>query len=387
MKHFFSALTVSFILLLSFETFAQKINGQWRGYFDSKGDIVLNGNSNTEYVLELEINDNEVSGFSYSYFQNRKYYVICKLEGIYYKNSKSIKVTEMERVKGNTPPDFGDCLQTHFLSYEKDGSVEQMKGKWQSAPGQRANCGSGTTLLTRRTLSKDLATFKPATKEKITGTDKVEKKAINLSGQSAKTTPLIKNKTEVAKTKSSNVKNNSTLAKSTPAAKEIPVAKKPVNPSVVPMLPSTKADITLIPIAKEAKPSIKKLDELPGKPDMIFEKRKTELLKTIQIENETFTVTLYDNGEVDGDMVSLFYNGKLILSSKMLSEKPISLTLDATTGFAINELTMYAENLGEIPPNTALMVVNDGEKRYEVRISSDLKNSGTIHFIHQPKVQ
>jgi hypothetical protein len=48
---------------------------------------------------------------------------------------------------------------------------------------------------------------------------------------------------------------------------------------------------------------------------------------------------------------------------------------------------MYAENLGEIPPNTALMVVNDGEKRYEVRISSDLKNSGTIHFVHNSKTQ
>jgi hypothetical protein len=48
---------------------------------------------------------------------------------------------------------------------------------------------------------------------------------------------------------------------------------------------------------------------------------------------------------------------------------------------------MYAENLGEIPPNTALMVVTDGDKRYEVRISSDYKKSGTIHFVHSEKTQ
>lgn len=71
----------------------------------------------------------------------------------------------------------------------------------------------------------------------------------------------------------------------------------------------------------------------------------------------------------------------------MLSEKPISLTLDATTDYKINELTMYADNLGSIPPNTALMVVTDGEKRYEVRISSDLKKSGTIRFIHKTKTE
>jgi hypothetical protein len=372
------------VSFLSFATFAQKINGQWRGYFDSKGDIVLNGSNNTEYVLEIEINNSEVSGFSYSYFQNRKYYVICKLEGKYYKNSKSIKVTEIERVKGNTPPDFGDCLQTHFLTYEKDGQVEQMSGKWEAAPGQRSNCGSGSTTLIRRTLSKDLATFKASPKDKTIEIAKVEKKSTNLIEQNKKAIPpaIIPPKNKVpAKT------NNNPVVKNAPTNKTIPATKKPITPSILPVPPVAKADLALIPSPKEVKPTIKKLDDVPVKSDIAFEKRKTDLLKTIQIENETFTVTLYDNGEVDGDIVSVFYNGKLILANKMLSEKPITLTLDATTGNAINELTMYAENLGEIAPNTALMVVNDGEKRYEVRISSDLKNSGTIHFIHQAKTQ
>ena len=119
-------------------------------------------------------------------------------------------------------------------------------------------------------------------------------------------------------------------------------------------------------------------------PDKNFEKRSTDILKTIEIDHASFKVDLYDNGEVDGDSISLFYNGKLLLSHKRLSEKPITLTLDASTGDDINELTMYAENLGEIPPNTALMVVTDGNKRYEVRISSDLKKSGTIRFIYKP---
>jgi hypothetical protein len=44
---------------------------------------------------------------------------------------------------------------------------------------------------------------------------------------------------------------------------------------------------------------------------------------------------------------------------------------------------MYADNLGSIPPNTALMVVTDGNKRYEVRITSDLQKSGTIRFIRK----
>ena len=93
---------------------------------------------------------------------------------------------------------------------------------------------------------------------------------------------------------------------------------------------------------------------------------------------------MYDNGDIDGDSVSLFYNGKLLLTHKRLTDKPLSLTLDANTGDQANELTMYADNLGLIPPNTALMIITDGEKRYEVRISSDLKKSGTIRFVHKP---
>ena len=116
---------------------------------------------------------------------------------------------------------------------------------------------------------------------------------------------------------------------------------------------------------------------------MGFDKRASDVIKTIEISNATFKVDLYDNGDIDGDSVSLFYNGKLVLSRKRLTDRPISLTLEVNNGKAINELTMYAENLGVIPPNTALMVVMDGEKRYEVRIASDLKKSGSIRFTHK----
>ena len=45
-----------------------------------------------------------------------------------------------------------------------------------------------------------------------------------------------------------------------------------------------------------------------------------------------------------------------------------------------NVVTMYAENLGTIPPNTAVMIVTDGKRRYEVRMESDLKKSGSVIF-------
>ena len=104
-----------------------------------------------------------------------------------------------------------------------------------------------------------------------------------------------------------------------------------------------------------------------------------------RVEKEKITVDLYDNGEIDGDTISVFYNGHLLVSHKRLSDKPLTLTLELDDDIESNELTMYAENLGSIPPNTALMVVRDGDKRYEVRITSDTQKNGTIAFVHKEK--
>jgi hypothetical protein len=52
--------------------------------------------------------------------------------------------------------------------------------------------------------------------------------------------------------------------------------------------------------------------------------------------------------------------------------------LDSTKEY--NEVSMYAENLGLIPPNTALMVISDGKSKFNIRVSSNLEKSGTIRI-------
>jgi hypothetical protein len=41
---------------------------------------------------------------------------------------------------------------------------------------------------------------------------------------------------------------------------------------------------------------------------------------------------------------------------------------------------MFAENLGTMPPNTALMVITDGINRYEVFLSSSLSQNATVRI-------
>ena len=112
----------------------------------------------------------------------------------------------------------------------------------------------------------------------------------------------------------------------------------------------------------------------------LLEKRTNEIMKEITVEHDSISVTLYDNGTVDGDSITLIFNGKILTEHSLLTEKPLTFKIKIVPGGGRNELQMYAENLGSIPPNTALMVIYDGDKRYEVSVKSSASSNGTVSF-------
>ncbi len=351
-----------FLILSSLGSMSQNLSGQWRGSFNSAGNVVAN-EGETEYVLELYIKGTKVTGYSYSYFNypQKRFYVICRLDGNYEPSSKSVVVNEEERIKGNTPANWSDCLQTHILTFLKQGSTEKLVGRWR---GYRPDgCGVGSTELERKALTR-------------------------VAPPKAAATPVKKAAPSTAKTNKSPQQNATAKPKSSPP----PVAKKPApqkSPASVKKPPSQPKVIT----AEKEDLAQKQPDKIPDSdkltvPDIKstvvpgFANRSKNLLKVIDVSSSTdeFVVDFYDNGEIDGDTISVFYNDKLLLSHRRLSDKPISLKIKLDTTLAENELVMYADNLGSIPPNTALMIATIAGKRHEVYITSTEKSSGTIRF-------
>ena len=125
------------------------------------------------------------------------------------------------------------------------------------------------------------------------------------------------------------------------------------------------------------KPGIVKPPE-QEKPIQI-EERKNDLVREIIVDHDSVSVSLYDDGVVDGDSVTLIYNNNIITQHLMLTEKAKTFIIKIDK-ISKNELVMYAENLGSIPPNTALMVIYDGDKRYEVNVNSTKSTNGTVRF-------
>jgi len=111
--------------------------------------------------------------------------------------------------------------------------------------------------------------------------------------------------------------------------------------------------------------------------------RHLDVQKTMTADNDLVTVRVWDRGQVDGDKISLYLNGELVLDDFTLSKDKKEVTLHLVAG--ANYLVMHAINLGTIPPNTAAIEIDDGsKKKRNFTIVSDTGKSGAIEIIYNP---
>ena len=116
-----------------------------------------------------------------------------------------------------------------------------------------------------------------------------------------------------------------------------------------------------------------------------FKERENVLIQEIEVESDSLKVDFYDNGEIDGDSISVFFNNQLLSFSQKLSTRSLHFDISIDTTKEVNELSMFADNLGTIPPNTALMIVTDGVTEHEIRLSSSFEKNATVRIRRKKK--
>ncbi len=110
--------------------------------------------------------------------------------------------------------------------------------------------------------------------------------------------------------------------------------------------------------------------------------RANVLLETYHINSPNILIELFDNGEIDGDRVSVYHNNVLIVSNQTLGIKPITMNIHADTTNREHEFVLVAENLGAIPPNSALMRITAGKQIYKLSVNTDMKTNARIVFYY-----
>jgi hypothetical protein len=345
-----------FLLSFSGNSFSQDVTGIWNGYFIS--------DNGEQYKLEFQVKQNEtlsVQGVSYSYLDIR-FYGKATMTGSFVKTSKRFRIKEIRTVEVKSTTGGGTCIMNYDLTYSRSGNEEYLEGsylgkqevKGKENPYEWGDCGGGTVFL-RRVVSSNFY---------------VE--------------PFLRKKDEPRIT--APVQRDSALVKKDPV-------KKPPTTTTKTSTATTRKPVITVPTTR---PTTRKVDTLAKQPTVVkiidkpvistpsvLKERSNELMKSLVVHSPEVTVKLYDNGEIDDDTISVFFDKKLLVSNKRLSASPITIKLHMDDEGEEHELVMVAENLGRIPPNTSLMIVEAGDQRFDVRITSTTQKNALVRFKYQ----
>jgi hypothetical protein len=102
----------------------------------------------------------------------------------------------------------------------------------------------------------------------------------------------------------------------------------------------------------------------------------------IKADTGTIRLDFYDNGEIDGDSITVLVNKQVVVSHQRLSAKPITVYVKVDPPNPFQQIEMIAENLGSIPPNTALLMITAGKKKFRLFLSSTQNNRAIMRFVY-----
>lgn len=105
--------------------------------------------------------------------------------------------------------------------------------------------------------------------------------------------------------------------------------------------------------------------------------RKVKIGQSIVVKSDKLKIRVWDNGTVDGDIVTLFLNGNRLLKNYRVSKKKRTLNVKLKKG-ETNIIILQADDLGDITPNTVAVSVYDGVEEQIIIVSSNLEYSSAI---------
>ena len=394
-----------FLLLFSTKLHAQDITGLWKGR-------LYNDSTKMYYKYEIGISEEKgkLSGFSHTWFilNDTQYFGIKEVK-IKRKDGKII-VEDDKLISNNYPVAPAKHIrQLNVLTLTVEDSIMKLTGpfatnrtkEWAPLTGhielQRKNDFWNSSLVPhlaelklenklifvkqekekQQFLAKIEAVYAPNPAEEMETNEKV----LSIEKNTGKKELIEKQTTttkEIAQLKAKKIKINTEKIK--------PVL--PEENKEIALSETTKQEPSAIgqnPSAQIKKKETESLNAPSTRAAAQLKERALEIQQTVSFTSDSLRLSLYDNGEVDGDTVTVVMNGQIFIAKAGLSTTAINKTIYIPKEQDTLQLVMYAETLGHIPPNTGLLVIRDGKEMYEVRFSGDLKKNAAIIFKREKK--
>jgi hypothetical protein len=333
-----------FILFISSFTLAQDITGIWeglfytertgkRGYYYFRFYLKQFGSSVWGVCEAMSYVDNEKK------FEINKAEVLCKypVSGELPRKTPN-QIFQLYRgniIEARTPLDICESVNFIEFNYKIINNTEYLMGKWYSIyPVTVRNDGAGGELAIRKVSRESpdfVDTYFPKLEKMLTKTFKKDSAYLVKAG----------------------------------------VYDKIFQPQPVGI---TELDSLM----NQGIPAVKISDTIQ------LDNRLNIIQKTIVLDSLFVQIDLYDNGVVDDDTVSVYLNGSKIVNSRRLTGIPLHMELELDN-MDENEMKLVAENLGAIPPNTALMTITVDGKRTDIILSASFSNNAVVIFKRSKK--
>jgi len=378
----------------------QDLSGKWKGSFtpnqEQDGKIY-------SYELDIkELPNHSLSVVTYTKISNN-FSAKAIANGIHSESTQLVSVIETKFENMQLLGNFQACLMTNYLTYNTIRGRETLEGTYISSNSKLGkDCGSGSVYLEK------VVPFVKMIPKNVAGQNNksITKNNKKIEQPENKTAPI--NKLVLQNNPPTNIKNNivSNIKKtvaplnSTSLQKtnkdNIPKATKEDSPNSI--VNTTNANIIEQPITK-----IKEENTVPPNNNSnsnsitnsnandnakstnrnqilpyVLVGRENKLVSKITVNSSHISFDLYDNGTIDNDSIMVYDNKIQILANQRLSFKAIHFELDFNKEVTEHEIIIVAQNLGSVPPNTALMILKEGNRRKEYFITSTLQTNAML---------
>ncbi len=382
---------------------SKSISGKWMGY------NTVDGLTDTfSYELTLEQDRYSVSGTSFCYTTDTATFARFNLTGVMEKDSFILQ--EIQQLE---PPRDRWCHKYMILKRSVEGGQEILSGRWKAT-----NCPSGNILL-KRPLPAEITEEQVGQQEvpfsvegRWTGSLRQEDRATlfrfevdlqkNNQGQSfifsdeggSATMKLVWNWGLV--NNAFRIVESSVTDKSNPdwpwciKTAELQMRREGdryilegswqgfIEGYDYETGPCASGTLRLEKPVLKQPVIVQKAPEPPSSPEPRAPARKIKVQKIVEVQSNQLRLRAWDSGTVDGDVITIFLNGERVLYRHRVNKRryafPITLQEDH------NFMVMYADDIGDIVPNTVAVSIDDGVKEQQIVLSSDLEESGAVLF-------
>ncbi|MFN0174131.1 MAG: hypothetical protein ACKVU0_05740 [Saprospiraceae bacterium] len=110
--------------------------------------------------------------------------------------------------------------------------------------------------------------------------------------------------------------------------------------------------------------------------------RKVEVSEEVKVKGRKIKIKVWDSQVQDGDIISIYLNDKKVIDRIYLKLKPQEFEIELPAGKE-HYLTVFADDFGKAEPNTAMVLISDGQREQTIDLVAGRSKQESVKIISE----